>query len=116
MTLCSKEKESEEHEILSRWEKKKNRYIVPEEQVWGNRYTGEADTSGQGQIPCPTVCMCEVVLSVVTDSEIEKGRDRETVRNQTQVNSKCASGTGMTFRGQGLVGDIMAGEGHEEEG
>lgn len=75
----------------------------------GNRYTGEADTSGQGQIPCPIVCMCEVVLNLVRDSETEKGRNRETVRDQIQASSKFASGTGMTFRGQGLVGDFMAG-------
>lgn len=55
-------------------------------------------------------------MNAVRDSETEKGRDRETVRYQTQASSKCARGTGMTFRGQGLAGDFMAGEGHEQEG
>lgn len=58
--------------------------------------------------------MCEVVLNVVRDNETEKGRNRETVRNQIQVSSKCTSGTGMTFRGQRLVEDFTAGEGHEK--
>lgn len=49
------------------------------------------------------------------------GRHRETETERQggvgrKASSKCAGGVGGAFRAQGLVGDIMAGEGPEEEG
>lgn len=44
--------------------------------MWENRYTGDADTCGQGQIPAPNLCLCEVVVCIVRDSE--RPREAET--------------------------------------